>query len=224
MNFYYGLVDIENMAYGFLEDNDPRITTDMILITEEYHDQLIEEQSEGKEIVFYEGEVFATEEIGRYFIDSNGRWQCKTDEDYYQEIVQRTKEYIVNKLYEIKAKKAYGGVIINDLLVFETNQVSITSTVSSLSLMKDDAVANWKFYTLKGEPYMQVISKSQLYAIAQFGRDMIDNSFLVEGEYNKLLKETEFENLKNPEWVNSFIEAAQQKMDAVNNKMFVNLV
>lgn len=57
MNYYYGLVDKENRAWGFLEEGDPRVTEDMIFLTEEQWQGLLDEQSSGKEIVFYEGRV-----------------------------------------------------------------------------------------------------------------------------------------------------------------------
>lgn len=126
---------------------------------------------------------------------------------------------LVQLIYEIKAKKAYGGVIINDLLVFETNQVSITSTVASLALMSDTSTANWKFYTVEGQPYSQEITKAQLFGIASFGQAMINDCFAVEGQYNEKLKEATIEQLNDVEWCEKFIEQVQSTMDEINNKM-----
>lgn len=80
MKYYYGLVDIENNGWGFIEEDDPRKTADMIEITEEYHQKLIDEQSEGKEIVCYNGQVF-TAEVGKYYLDETGDWCERSDEE-----------------------------------------------------------------------------------------------------------------------------------------------
>ena len=78
---------------------------------------------------YYEGKVFNAEP-GRYYLDDDG-WHKKTDEEFNNEKAAEKKQYLVNKIYEIKAAKAYGGIIINDLLVFETNQTSSHSENSS---------------------------------------------------------------------------------------------
>ncbi len=123
----------------------------------------------------------------------------------------------------MKAAKAYGGVIINDLFVFETNQTAITNTVATLSLMSDSGTSSWKFYTKDGEPYMQTVTKAQLFGIASFGRQMIDSSFATEGQFLQQLEEATVENLVSEEWVNIFTENAQNAFDAINNNMEVNL-
>lgn len=96
MDFYYGLVDIENKGYGFVEEDDPCITDDFIKITEEEHDNLLEEQSGNKEIVCYDGRVFATEEIGRYYVDDNGQWQVLSEEEYTKNQAQKERERLNN--------------------------------------------------------------------------------------------------------------------------------
>ena len=45
--FYYGLVDPENKGWGFVDENDPRVTPDMVKLTEEEWQTLLDEQSEG---------------------------------------------------------------------------------------------------------------------------------------------------------------------------------
>lgn len=80
MNYYYGLVDKENLGYGFVEEGDFRITDNFIKITENEWQSLLEEQSNNKEIVFYDGKIFATEP-NIYFIDSNGVWQKRNNEE-----------------------------------------------------------------------------------------------------------------------------------------------
>lgn len=82
MNFYYGLVDEQNHAYGFVEETDKRVKPGMIYVTEAEWSNLLNEQSAGKQIVFYDNRVF-TAEPGLYFIDTNGVWQ-KKDTDKFQ--------------------------------------------------------------------------------------------------------------------------------------------
>lgn len=132
------------------------------------------------------------------------------------------KKELINDIYEIKANKAYCGVIINDMLVFETNQTSITNTVASLALMSDTATANWKFYTVGGEPYVQQVSKLQLAGIAQFGQNMINECFAVEGQANENLQNATIEQLNDEVWRNDFINGVQAEMDKVNNKLTVS--
>lgn len=141
--------------------------------------------------------------------------------NYEAEQAQIKRKELVQTIYEIKAKKAYGGVIINDLLVFETNQISITSTVASLALMSDTSTSNWKFYTIDGQPYSQEITKAELFGIASFGQAMINDCFAVEGQYNEKLKEATIEQLNDVEWCEKFIEQVQSTMDEINNKMTV---
>jgi len=140
-------------------------------------------------------------------------------DDKLDELAEIERQKLVTKLYEIKAEKAYGGIIINDQLVFETNQISITNTVATLALMGDQGTTNWKFYTIAGVPAIQPITKAQLYGLATFGQAMIDACFSVEGKYNVQLQQATVAQLNDEEWVESFIESAQEAMDAVNNHM-----
>lgn len=216
MNFYYGLVE-PPMAWGFVEETDPRVHKDMVYLTREEWQALLAGQSKGLQICYYEGKVFNAEP-GRYYCDEEG-WHKKTDEEFDLEKANEKREYLVNKIYEIKAKKAYGGVIINDTLVFETNATAITNTVASLSLMSDTATASWKFYTVDGKPSVQKITKAQLAGIAQFGQTMINACFEVEGAANVQLEAATTEDLINEEWVTAFEQTVQAEMDKINNKI-----
>lgn len=144
------------------------------------------------------------------------------NENYETELAQERKKELINNVYQIKADKAYGGVIINDALIFETNQTSITNTVASLALMGDTTTVNWKFYTIAGEPYVQQVSKLQLAGIAQFGQTMINETFAVEGQANTALSTVTVEQLNNEEWRSTFIDSVQAEMDKVNNKLTVS--
>ena len=95
--FYYGLVDTENNSFGFLEASDVRVTSDMIPVSRELWNQLLDEQSEGKEIVFYNGEVF-TAEPGRYYVDASGVWQKKSDQEFVNEQLQLQNERRKNEI------------------------------------------------------------------------------------------------------------------------------
>lgn len=219
MNFYYGLVDEATNAWGFVEETDPRVHEGMVYLTTEEWQALLAGQSRGLQICYYEGKVFNAEP-GRYYLDDDG-WHKKTDEEFNNEKAAEKKQYLVNKIYEIKAAKAYGGIIINDLLIFETNQTSITNTVASLSLMPDGGSANWKFYTIDGKPYVQQITKVQLGQLAIFGQQMINECFAIEGTADAQLDQATVEQLIDAEWVEAFEAQVQTAMDAVNNHVTV---
>ena len=157
-----------------------------------------------------------------YVLD--GDQYVKQDDIYFEKKSLEYKKELINNLYKIKADKAYGGVIINDTFVFETNQTSITNTVASLALMDDTATANWKFYTIDGEPVFQTVTKLQLASIAKFGRDMMDEAFKVEGQANTYLSTATVEQLNSEEWRNDFTTDVQTKMDEVNNKLTIQFV
>lgn len=228
MNFYYGLVDTEHNAWGFIEEIDDRAWLDaahtqlkptMIYLTQAEWQKVLSEQSAGRQIVGYGGKCFTAEQ-GRYYVDADG-WHMKTDEEFNNEKATAKREELVNTVYQLKADKAYGGVIINDMLVFETNQTAITNTVASLALMEEDKTASWKFYTVDGTPYVQPITKKQLGYIATFGQNMINDCFQIEGECNEKLKVATVENLVDAEWVKAFEEEVKAAMDAVNNKITI---
>lgn len=230
MNFYYGLVDEENKAWGFVEETDNRAWEDaehtilketMIFLTKDQWQQILAEQSMGRQIVGYNGECFTAEQ-GRYYIDDDGVWQRKTDEQFNAEKAAAKAKELVNTLYEIKAGKAYGGIIINEMLLFETNQTAVTNTVASLALMSDQATANWKFYTLQGAPSFQVVTKAQLAGLAAFAQNMMNQCFAVEGTYDAQLQQATVAQLTDDEWVATFVAQAQAAMDEINNNITIN--
>lgn len=154
----------------------------------------------------------------------DGDQYVKQDDIYFEKKSLEYKKELISGLYKIKADKAYGGVIINDTFVFETNQTSITNTVASLSLMDDTTTANWKFYTISGEPVFQTVTKLQLASIAKFGRNMMDEAFKVEGQANTDLSTATVEQLNDENWRNDFINGIQAEMDEVNNKLTIQFV
>lgn len=133
------------------------------------------------------------------------------------ELAEEKRSELVNTLYKIKAERAYGGIIINNALIFETNETSKVNIVASLSLMAQDATVDWKFYTIQGAPHFESITKSQLAALASFGQNMITSCFKVEANYNAQLSQATVENLLDNEWVETFLLNAQADMDEVDN-------
>jgi hypothetical protein len=208
-------------CWGFLSPSDERLET--VLIKVEVSIEKHQELLSGGNIVYYNGEVFNADK-DEYYLNDNNDFVKRDTAEYNQMKADEKRAELVQKLYDMKAEKAYGGVIVNDALLFETNQVAVTNTVATLSLMNDTDTSSWKFYTLDGEPYMQKVTKAQLYGIAQFGRKMIDDSFNVEGEYLEELESATVENLISDSWVNDFIEEAQDDFDAVNNHLTVEFV
>jgi hypothetical protein len=207
-----------SVCWGFLSPSDERLENALVKVevSIEQHQQLLS----GGNIVYYDGEVFNAEE-NEYYLDENQNF-VKRDKSEYDSIkANETRAELVQTLYNMKAQKAYGGVIINNALVFETNQTAVTNTVATLALMNDNDTSSWKFYSINGEPIMQTVNKAQLFTIASFGRKMIDDSFKVEGEYLATLENATVQNLVSKTWVDSFVEDAQADFDAVENKLNV---
>ena len=208
-----------SICWGFLSPSDERLKNalEKIEVSIEQHQQLLS----GGYIVYYDGEIFNADSK-QYYLDENFDFQKISDEQYNQKIANETKKALIQKLYELKAGKAYSGVIINDTLVFETNQTAVTNTVATLSLMADTDTSNWKFYDLNGQPKMQTVSKIQLFTIANFAREMINNSFTVEGEYLDIVENATIEQLISKEWVEIFEENAQTAFNNINNHLVVS--
>lgn len=154
-----------------------------------------------------------------YIIDN---FEMMTKAAYNTKQAEKTQTNLINEIYKIKAAKAYGGVVINDIIKFETNQTAITNTVASLALMSDDTKTSWKFYTIEGLPYVQLITKAQLGYIATFGQNMINECFKIEGAANEALNAASEDDLLNSEWVESFKNDVQTKMNAVVNTLSID--
>lgn len=92
MKYYYGKIDIINHRYGFVEEGDSRIDAAFIELTEEAWQTLLNEQSLGKEIVSYEGDVF-TADPGKYYVNESGDWQKRTDEEYLAYLSEEKESY-----------------------------------------------------------------------------------------------------------------------------------
>ena len=94
--FYFGELDREKHSYGFCLDIDSRRDDTFIELTDEEHSKLIAAQNEGKQIVCYDGKVFATDEIDRYYVDNNGKWQIRPKKDYEEEQKQKERKRLDN--------------------------------------------------------------------------------------------------------------------------------
>lgn len=207
-----------SINWGFLSPSDERLetVTTKIEVSIEQHQELLS----GGYIVYYNGEIFNANQ-DEYYLDENGDFVKRDVAEYNQMKADEKRAELIQVLYNMKAEKAYGGVIINNTFVFETNQTSVTNTVANLALMGDSDSSSWKFYTTTGVPVMQTVTKAQLFAIANFGRQMIDASFAVEGEYLAILGNATVENLISTSWVETFVEDAQTDFNAVNNHLNV---
>lgn len=208
-----------SVCWGFLSPSDARLESALVKVqvTIEKHQELLS----GGNIVYYDGEVFNANQ-DEYYLDENKDFVKRSTTEYNKMRAEEKRAELVQTLYNMKAEKAYGGVVINDTFIFETNQTAVTNTVATLALMQDGDTSSWKFYTKDGEPVMQEVSKAQLFIIAQFGRKMIDDSFKVEGGYLEELETATVEDLISENWVNEFIADAQADFDEVNNELTVN--
>ena len=63
----------------------------MVKLSRDEWQNLLNEQSNGKQIVYFENKVFATDEIGKYYLDENNIWQKKTDEIYSAEKLEEAR-------------------------------------------------------------------------------------------------------------------------------------
>lgn len=219
MNFYYGLLDEASNYWGFIEESDPKVTEDMIFVDESSFIDLLQGQARGQQICCWDGQVILADP-GLYYVDEQG-WHKRSFEEFTHEQAKQLIQQVINTLYDIKAQKAYNGVIINDLLVFQTNQTAITNTVASLALMDEDSTTNWKFYTVEGAPYIQALTKTQLSYIAKFAQDMINECFTVEGAYINELQQAPVDKVIDKEWLDNFINQAQETMNKVQNNLTI---
>lgn len=179
--FYYGLVDAEHNSYGFIEPEDPRVTSDMIQVTKEQWQNLLEEQSQGKEIVYYGGQLFTAEQ-NRYYVDDNGIWQKKTDEEFEQEKTEKEAERIAmlnltaadveRAIYKAK------GIDFEDMITMLESTSQISDSSIDVKALKIELKAN-NFY--RGNPYIDAVG-----TILGFSKQQLDE-FFETNDYTKLL-------------------------------------
>lgn len=138
MDFYYGLVDEANNGWGFIEETDPRVKPGMIRLTREEWQQLLNEQSAGREIVCYNGEVF-TAEHGWYYVDAQG-WHKKSQQEFDDERAAERKQNFESQFFEIpnfgwfrRTPKGYASAIEAVNTAF--NAVAVMGSLPAESLI-----------------------------------------------------------------------------------------
>ncbi len=179
--FYYGLTDKENYSWGFLEENDARVTPDMVKLTYQQWQALLDGQSKGKEIVYYDGKVF-TAESGLYYTDDNGQWQKKTDEEFEREKTETEAERIAmlnltaadveRAIYKAK------GIDFEDMITMLESTSQISDSSIDVKALKIELKAN-NFY--RGNPYIDAVG-----TILGFSKQQLDE-FFETNDYTKLL-------------------------------------
>ena len=181
--FYYGIVDAETHSYGFLEEGDERITEDMIKLSADEWQELLDKQSEGLEIAVDNGRVIAAER-GRYYIDDNGQWQKRSDEEFETKIAQEkvaalqmlslTAADVERALYKAK------GMDFEDIIALcEAQPLNEGETPAiDVKALKIELKAN-NFY--RGNPYVEQIGKLLGFTDEQL------NAFFEDGNYEHLL-------------------------------------
>lgn len=113
---YFDYIENEDI-FGFLQEGDTRITENAIELTEEQHSQLLEENSQGRDIILYNGEIF-TALPGQYIRKGN---VFVYNENYEQEqidkrIEQFNKEFFLTSLGWIRRKPTLADGTEDDFL------------------------------------------------------------------------------------------------------------
>lgn len=146
-----------------------------------------------------------------------------TEKDLEMKAEKVAKE-LTEQLYQLKASVAYGGIILNNAYVFETNATSILMTTTKyLDLVSDqsqESVSHWKCYDLEGKPEFVNFTREQFINIKNFATNMINTDcFGIEDKYTKILHEATIYNLTDAEWVANFKMQAIAEMKAVGTSL-----
>lgn len=162
----------------------------------------------------------------KYLYDAEVEEYVLNDEAYKEKQAQKTQKELVEYNYEAKAKKAYGGIIINDTYLFETNETSqsmITASLIGLQSAPDETTLNWKMYA-NNQPVVVPLTKIQLAQLFAFALNMVNTSFGVEGIRNNDLTTVTVEQLNDETWVEQYKIATDFAFNQINNKIDVVLV
>lgn len=155
----------------------------------------------------------------------NGKLVDITDTDKEQELnAQNQLKELSEQLYKLKASVAYGGIILNNQWVFETNSISILMTTSKyVDVMNNPElkkVQHWKCYTLDGIPQFLTFTREQFIQIKNFASNMIDTEcFGVENKYNQKLSKATVKQLNSYSWITKFKQGAIKEMSEINRYM-----
>lgn len=139
---------------------------------------------------------------------------------------QKTQKKLVEYNYEQKAQKAYGGIIINETYLFETNETSqsmITASLIGLQDAPDETTLNWKMYK-DNQPIVVPLTKIQLAQLFAFALNMVNVSFGLEGIRNNDLTTATVEQLNDETWVEQYKIATDFAFNQINNKIEVVLI
>lgn len=148
------------------------------------------------------------------------------DPNYETEQAKIIQKQLVEYNYNAKAKKAYGGIIINDIYLFETNETSqsmITASLIGLQSAPDETTLNWKMYA-NNQPIVVPLTKVQLAQLFAFALNMVNVSFGLEGVRNNDLTTATVEQLNDKTWVEQYKIATDFAFNQINNKINVVLI
>lgn len=163
-------------------------------------------------------------EAGKYIvqdgilIDNTEAWTIEQAQAKQKELAEYN--------YQQKAKKAYGGILINNTYLFETNEASqsmITASLIGLKDAPDETTLNWKVYK-DNQPLVIPLTKVQLAQLFAFALNMINTSFGIEGLRNEALAVATVEELNNEEWVSEYKNVTDLMFNEINNKIDVVLI
>ena len=181
--FYYGIVDAETHSYGFLEEGDERITEDMIKLSSDEWQELLDKQSEGLEIAVDNGQVIAAER-GRYYIDYNVLWQNRCFEDFQTKFAKKkeaalqmlslTAADVERALYKAK------GMDFDDIIALCEAQPLNEGEAPAIDVkaLKIELKAN-NFY--RGNPYINAVG-----SLLGLSKEQLDE-FFETNDYTKLI-------------------------------------
>lgn len=150
----------------------------------------------------------------------------QVDPDYEAKEAQKVQVKLVEYNYKAKAKKAYGGILINDTYLFETNETSqsmITASLIGLQNAPDETTLNWKVYA-NNKPIVVPLTKVQLAKLFAFALNMINTAFGVEGVRNNDLTTATVEQLNDKTWVEQYKIATDFAFNEINNNVNVVLI
>lgn len=167
-------------------------------------------------------EIIETQD--EYVLD--GEEYVLKDEAWEEKEARKVQKELVEYNYEAKAKKAYGGILINDTYLFETNETSqsmITASLIGLQSAPDETTLNWKVYK-NNQPIVVPLTKVQLSQLFAFALNMINTSFGLEGVRNNDLATATVEELNDETWVEQYKIATDLAFNQINNKIEVVLV
>lgn len=151
MKYYYGYIEYAQ-DFGFLEENNENITPDMVEISEEEHNQLLLENSQGRMIVLYEGQVFTALpnqyiQEGNHFIVNPNYEQQQADlrrAKFYGDFFQTSLGFIRRK---VSMKTGETKDFLTDLLPVISMAVSQGQAVNIITYREPDftqEVTDWE--------------------------------------------------------------------------------